>query len=276
MHNHDIKLIAIDLDGTLFNSHKKVTTANQNALAKARQKGVKVVITTGRPLKAIGNLLEELNLVSDEDYCITFNGGLVQKTTGDILDKSALSYQDLETIYAHLEPLGLPFDVLSDGIVYSLPSKGNHSLYPTANPMLTFVALERFEDIPRDVTYNKVVTVTEAAFLDQQLTKLEAEIFEQYEAFKSRDIIFEIMPKGVHKASGLAQLCQHLAYDSNQVMAIGDEENDISMIEWAGLGVAMANATDKVKQIADQVTTKTNEASGVAEAIEKYVLSEED
>lgn len=84
------------------------------------------------------------------------------------------------------------------------------------------------------------------------------------------------MPKGVHKASGLAHLCEHLGLTSDSVMALGDEANDISMLEWAGLGVAMANATDQVKHIADKVTTRSNEDSGVAEAIEQYVLREED
>lgn len=75
----DIKILALDLDGTLFTTEKTVTDANKEALKAVRDKGVKVVITTGRPLKAIGNLLEELDLVNEEDYSITFNGGLVQK-----------------------------------------------------------------------------------------------------------------------------------------------------------------------------------------------------
>ena len=205
MTRKEIKIIAIDLDGTLFNAKKEVSEENRRALERARQKGVKVVITTGRPLKAIGNLLSDLHLVSDEDYCITFNGGLVQRTTGEILDKSALNYEDLKAIHSYLEPLGLPFDVLSDGIVYSLPSRGNKSLYHTANPLLTFVEVERFEDIPLDVPYNKVVTVTDEHFLDEQLTKLPEAVYRDYEAFKSREIIFEIMPKGVHKASEIGR-----------------------------------------------------------------------
>ncbi|MCS4488330.1 Cof-type HAD-IIB family hydrolase [Streptococcus sciuri] len=270
----DIKMIAIDLDGTLFNAQKEISKENRRALERVRKQGVKVVITTGRPLKAIGTLLSDLHLLSDDDYCITFNGGLVQRTTGEILDKSVLTYEDLKTIHTYLEPLGLPFDVLSDGIVYSLPSRGNKSLYHTANPLLTFVEVEHFEDIPLNIPYNKVVTVTDEKFLDEQLPKLPDVINEKYEAFKSREIIFEIMPKGVHKASGLAHLCQHLGLTNVNVMAIGDEANDISMIRWAGLGVAMANATDQVKRVANSVTKRNNEASGVAEAIERYVLGE--
>ena len=91
----DIKILALDLDGTLFTTDKKVSEENKVALKAAREKGIKVVITTGRPLKAIGNLLEDLELVSDEDYSITFNGGLVQQNTGKILAKTAMTRQEV-------------------------------------------------------------------------------------------------------------------------------------------------------------------------------------
>ena len=91
----EIKLLALDLDGTLFDSQKVVSEENKQALRAARDKGVKVVITTGRPLKAVEDLLDELDLISDEDYIITFNGGLVQKTNGKILDKSQLTREQL-------------------------------------------------------------------------------------------------------------------------------------------------------------------------------------
>lgn len=268
----DIKLLALDLDGTLFNSQKIVSAENKKALRAARDKGVKVVITTGRPLKAISGLLEELDLISDEDYIITFNGGLVQKTNGDILDKSELTRAQLYRLYSALEPLALPFDVLSDGIVYSLASQGNQSLYPQANPKLKFVEVVSFDDIPENVIYNKVVSVTNPTFLDEQILKFSKDLYDEFEIFKSRDIILEMMPKGVHKAAGLNQLIQHLGLLPENVMAMGDEENDLSMLKWAGLGVAMANGVAIAKETANAVTTRTNDESGVAEAVEKYIL----
>ena len=268
----DIKLLALDLDGTLFNRQKVITRENKLALRAARDMGVKVVITTGRPLKAISGLLEELDLISDEDYLITFNGGLVQKTTGEILAKSELSRSQLQFLYRHLEPLALPFDVLSDGIVYSLACRGNESHYPQANPTLEFVTVDSFADIPENVIYNKVVSVTKPEFLDQQLLKLPKELHQYFEIFKSRDIIVEMMPKGVHKAAGLNQLVKHLGLSSENVMAMGDEENDLSMLKWAGLGVAMANGVTIAKETADAVTSRTNDESGVAEAVKKYIL----
>ncbi|AND78983.1 Cof-type HAD-IIB family hydrolase [Streptococcus pantholopis] len=270
-----IKLLALDLDGTLYNSQKQVSDENKAALKAARSKGVKVVITTGRPLKAIGNLLEELDLSGAENYSITFNGGLVQRNTGEILDKSELSRQHLEAIYDVFEPLGLPLDVLSDGTVYSISSKGNHSLYHKANPLLTFIEVANLAAVPDNIVYNKVVSVIDAAYLDRQIQKLPADFYKEFEVFKSRDIILEVMPKGVHKAIGLERLTKYLGLESRQVMAVGDEENDLSMLSWAGLGVAMANGTKAAKDIADTVTVRTNDQAGVAEAIDHYILSED-
>lgn len=270
-----IKLLALDMDGTLFTKDKKVTSENRKALKAAEERGVHVVITTGRPLIAIKHVLEDLDLYNEEHYSITFNGGLVQRNNGDILDKNVMTREELRTIYDIIEPLALPMDVLSEGIVYSLPSRGNHSLYHQANPMLDFVQVPTFEEIPEDIVYNKVVVVIDEDFLDQQITKLPSELYDQFEVFKSREIILEMMPKGVHKAFGLDLLIKHLGIKQEEVMAMGDEENDLSMLEWAGWGVAMANGVAIAKEKANAVTTRTNDESGVAEAVQKYILSQD-
>lgn len=267
-----IKLLALDMDGTLFTTAKTITDENKLVLKKAQEKGVKVVITTGRPLKAIQHVLEDLDLYNEDNYSITFNGGLVQRNNGEILDKSDMTAEEIQVLYADFEPLGLPMDVISDGTVYSLASQGNHSKYREANPMLTFVEMESLADLPSDIIYNKVVVVTSAEFLDAQIPKIPASLHERFEIFKSRDIILEVMPKGIHKAVGLDLLTKHLGLKAEQVMAMGDEENDLSMLKWAGLGVAMANGSAIAKESAKAVTTKTNDESGVAEAVEKFIL----
>lgn len=270
-----IRLVALDLDNTLFDDGKTVSEANRLAIQKARNLGVKVVITTGRPLRAIGNLLTELCLDTSEDYSLTFNGGLIQRNDGHVLAQTTLSRKQVVELCELLGAKGLPVDILSDGCVYSLPAKDRVSRYPEANPLLTFKMLASLSELPTDIIYNKIVIVADRDFLDQKIAELPARLFESFEAFKSREIIFEIMPKGVHKAAGLAHLCEILELPRESVMAIGDEENDLSMIEWAGLGIAMQNAIPAVKELANGITSRDNNHSGVAEAIEKYVLSED-
>lgn len=267
-----IKLIALDLDGTLLTSDKRITEANKNALRAARQQGAYVVLTTGRPLQAIGTFLEELDLLGENQYSITFNGGLVQENTGRILDKIGFSIEDVRAIRQVTNKLDLPLDVLYGGDVYSLPS-AHESLYLTCNPLLNKI-ITSDEEMPEDFVYNKAVSAVAADFLDGQIPKIPAELYERFEIFKSRDILLEWSPKGVHKANGLAKLIKHLGIDQSEVMACGDEGNDLSMIEWAGMGVAMANATDEIKSAAKLVLPKTNDEDGIAWVIENYVLSE--
>lgn len=268
-----IKLIALDLDGTLLTSDKRISEANKKALQAARDRGVYVVLTTGRPLQAIGTFLEELDLLGEGQYSITFNGGLVQENTGRVLDKIGFTINEVRAIRQVTNQLDLPLDILHGGDVYSLPAV-HDSLYLTANPLLNKIEISD-ADLPEDFVYNKAVSAVAADFLDGQIPKIPRELYDRFEIFKSRDMLLEWSPKGVHKANGLAKLIGHLGIDQSEVMACGDEGNDLSMIEWAGLGVAMANATDEIKSAANLVLPKTNDEDGIAWAVEHYVVNED-
>jgi Cof subfamily protein (haloacid dehalogenase superfamily) len=266
-----IKLIAIDLDGTLLNSKKEISAANKETLAKAKAAGVKVVICTGRPLKAIHHILDELNLEEPGDYAVTFNGGLVQKNdTGEVMAKSALKMADIAYLYETIHPLGLPMDVISDTVVFQLPSE-HASLYKEANPFMDFYD-GTVETLEQNRVYNKAISAVAATFLDEQIAKFPAEVRERFEVIKSRDMLLEFMPKGVTKAVGIDLLAKHLGITSEEVMTLGDEENDLPMIDYAGVGVAMGNAVPAIKAAAN-VETDTNDNDGVAKAVEKYVLA---
>lgn len=266
-----IKLLALDLDGTLLNSDKEISERNKRALKAARDRGVKVVLTTGRPLAAIGDFLEALDLISPEDYAITFNGGLIQRNTGEILQRIVFGYDEARALYDLTQKLGLPLDLLDDGDVYSLEA-AVASLYPTCNPNLNHMATI-FENLSSDMTFNKAVTCCEAELIDSLLGEIPADYHQDFEIFKSRPIILEWCPQDVHKANGLDGLTQLLGIEASEVMACGDEANDLSMVQWAGYGVAMANATDELKAVADIVTPMTNDEDAIAWLIDNYILN---
>ena len=253
-----IKLIAIDLDGTLLNDKKEVTPRNKEVLARAKAQGVKIVICTGRPLRAIRPYLEELSLKEPGDYSITFNGGLVQKNeTGEIISVA--------------EDLNLPLDVVSEEIVLSLPTSAAHpSIYGSLNPLLDCRPFA-VADLDESMLYNKAVIAYHQEVLDPKIPEISSEIREKYEIIKSRNNLLEFMPKGITKAYGISLLAQDLGIKQEEVMAIGDEENDLPMIRYAGIGVAMANAVPIIKEAADVVTV-SNQEDGVAAVIEEYVL----
>lgn len=263
-----INLLALDLDGTLLTHDKQISDENKAAIKAAQAVGVHVVITTGRPLKAIEHLLEDLDLLVASEYSITFNGGLVQRNNGEILSKNTFSYDDLLVIHDAFAHLNLPLDVISDGIAYETDAR---SLYRKFSPFLTFISSD-FANIPKDKMFNKAVSAISPEFLDAQIPKIPSSLKANYEIFKSRDMLLEIMPKGVVKSYGLEKLTDFLGIDRQSVMAMGDEENDLAMLEWAGLGIAMKNATPQVKALADVVAPFTNDEHGVAWAIQTYIL----
>lgn len=268
-----IKLAAIDLDGTLLTDAKTISDKNKQALAKAKEQGVKIVVCTGRPLIAIGDYLEELNLMEEGDYSITFNGGLIQKNnTGELLGKTALDLEQVQDIYNLFSKLPLPMDILSDARCLQLATAPDHvSLYPTMNKKVTYFPAV-IEELTEDTLYNKVVAAIDVDYLDEKMAEIPAEYSARYEICKTRPNLLEFMPNGVTKAYGLEILGKVLGIDASEMLTLGDEANDLPMIEYAGIGVAMENATEDVKAAADYVTA-TNQADGVALAIEKFVLN---
>ena len=122
------------------------------------------------------------------------------------------------------------------------------------------------------MVYNKIVSCTEKELLDASLDKIPESYFDQFEIFKTQAKLLEFMPKGINKAYGLTQLINQLNLKPENVMAMGDEANDLSMISWAGYGVAMANAVPAVKEEARIISDLTNDQHAVAHIIEKYVL----
>jgi Cof subfamily protein (haloacid dehalogenase superfamily) len=268
-----IRLIAIDLDGTLLDSNKEISIRNREALARAKTAGVKVVLCTGRPLTAIEGYLETLNLRDNGDYSITFNGGLVQKNdTGEIIEKALMPLESVQELHELAVTLNVPLDILSDGLVLQLPTTADYtSLYPQLNNLLTFEPAE-LSQLTEARIYNKAVVAVNEDYLDGQITKIPQRFFDNYEVIKTRSNLLEFMPKGITKAYGISLLAKDLNIDVTEIMTIGDEENDVPMIEYAGIGVAMANAIPKVKDCAD-IITDSNDEDGVAKIIEKLVLA---
>ncbi|RYM05655.1 sugar-phosphatase [Sporolactobacillus sp. THM7-7] len=268
-----IKLIAIDLDGTLLNDEKEITDKTEAVLKEAKRRGVKVVLCTGRPLLGIARYLDQLGLRADGDYGITYNGGLVQKTdTGDVLSEKVLTKEDLVSLYGLSQRLNVPMNFIDLERVYTpAPPEGRPSLYGDIMKALPFVETT-IDDLPEDIKINKALFCTDQPILDEAIRHIPDAFFDKYTMMKSRPILLEILNKEVDKGKGLQALGVSLGIKREEMMALGDQENDLAMIHFAGLGVAMGNAIDEVKKAA-QFITKTNLEDGVAYAVEKFVLN---
>lgn len=269
-----IKLMAIDLDGTLLNGQKRISARNIETLKQAKEHGVKIVICTGRPLASVMPYLETLDLLDEGDYAVTFNGGMVQKNhSGERILNHHFSVADIEKMAKEMAQHDLPLDVISGQKVFHVQPtpKERTSIYHTMNPNMDFHHLI-VSDFDEKAEYNKmVVAVEDQEFLDQKIESLSEEIKSQYNFVKSRPNLLEILHKEVSKANALEKLGEYLDIQLDEMMALGDEENDLSMIQAVGLGVAMGNAVPEVKVLAQHITD-TNEADGVAKAVEQFVL----
>ena len=251
-----IKLIAIDMDGTLLLPDHTISPAVKAAIAAARERGVNVVLTTGRPYAGVHSYLKELHMEQPGDYCITYNGALVQKAgDGSTVAQTALSYDDYRFLEQLSREVGSHFHALDRNTLYTANRDISyytvHESYVATIP-LVFCEAEKMDP---EIQLLKVMMIDEPAILDKAIARIPAEVKEKYTVLKSAPYFLEI-----------------LDIKPEEIMAIGDQENDIAMIEFAGVGVAMDNAIPAVKEAANFIT-KSNLEDGVAFAIEKYVLA---
>lgn len=269
-----IRLIALDLDGTLLNNEKKISAATRQTLIQAQEKGVKIVLCSGRPIAGIKSYLEFLGLNERGNYAITYNGGLVQKTdSGEVLSEKILTRRDIQNLYTLSQELSIPMNFIDRDYVYCpLPPEGRPSLYGTIMNALPFIGAT-IDRLPGDLKINKVVYCTDQAYLDSAIRKIPEKYYERYSLLKSRPILLEITNKEVDKGKGLLALGAYLNIRPEEMMTCGDQENDLAMIRLAGVGVAMGNAIPEVKESA-QFVTKTNAEDGVAYAVKRFVLNQ--
>ncbi|MBV4367536.1 sugar-phosphatase [Erwinia phyllosphaerae] len=267
-----IKLIAIDMDGTLLNPQHEVTPGVKRAIQAARDKGVAIVLATGRPFIGIQRYLEELDLQQEGQYCITNNGALVQQAaTGDCVAESTLNYDDYLYVEKLARELGVHFQALTKSLLFT-PNK-DISEYTVHEASLTGMPLRyrAVEEMDKSATFPKVMMIDPPEKLDEAITRIPQEAHDRYTIMKSSPYFLEILSKDVNKGAGVKALAERLGLSRDEVMAIGDQENDLAMLEFAGTGVAMGNGIDAVKAAA-QFVTKTNTEDGVAHAIEKFAL----
>ncbi|HLR08856.1 MAG TPA: Cof-type HAD-IIB family hydrolase [Bacillota bacterium] len=241
----EIKLIALDMDGTLLNSDEEVSEYTKETIAKALEKNVRVVLSTGRWLGSCYPYAEALNLKSD---LITCNGGEIWTINKELVERHLFDEEKMNAMYEIARTLGMfTWMVATDRIFYD----------------------EKPDDLSSYAWLKFGCATTDKKVLDEFIEQIS--YFEGLELTNSMPLNVEINPKGVNKANALRRVCRDLGLTMDQVMAAGDSLNDIKMIQEAGVGVAMGNAQEAIKKAADYITD-TNDNDGVAKAIEKFVL----
>lgn len=266
-----IKLVAVDIDGTLITDDRQVTPEVFSAIQDAKSQGVKVVIATGRPIAGVKQLLQDLNLNEPGDFVITFNGGLVQDTaTEKEIISETMSYNDYMDIELLSRKLGVHMHAITkDGIYTANRNIGKYTVHEA-----TLVGMPIFYRTPEEMADKAIVKmmfIDEPEILDAAIKQLPKAFYEKYNVVKSAPFYLEILNKTVSKGEAIKHLADTLNLTIEETMAIGDEENDRAMLEVVGTPVVMENGNPEIKKLAKHIT-KSNNDSGVAHAIREWVL----
>lgn len=243
---HDIKLIALDMDGTLLTSDLEVSEMNRKMIAKALDKGVHVMLSTGRWLDFSYPYAESLNL---DTYLVTVNGGEIWTKSKELVERHVHAPDLVEKMWNIGQDKGVGMWCVATDRIYN---EG-----------------ERPDDFYKYEWLKIGFTTEDIDKLDE--IRKELSVYDSLEITNSLPTNIEVNPAGVNKANGIKRVCRELGITMDEVMAVGDSLNDIKMIEQAGLGVAMGNAQDTIKKVADYITD-TNNNDGVAKAIEHFIL----
>ncbi|KXT75487.1 Cof-type HAD-IIB family hydrolase [Streptococcus sp. DD12] len=265
-----IKLVAIDMDGTLLDDKKGLSANNAQAIAQVAKEGVKVVICTGRQLSGVKPYYQQLGLTGAKEYAVLNNGcGIYQTNDWQLLEAQTLPHAELEGLLALSEPFPGVYLTLV-GEHYDVVAKEVPAIVQAdADLVFDQARAVSLSDIAGEQIF-KAMYMAEPTVMDAFQTQVEEKLASDYSVVRSQPYLFEVLPKGVSKASGLKSLCQNLGIDLADVMAIGDAANDLEMLAEVGYPVAMGNASPEVKAIA-RYETKSNQADGVAYALQHWL-----
>lgn len=265
-----IRLVAIDLDDTLLKDDWTVSPRVAKAIQKAQAQGVKMTIATGRMPISTRPYAEQLGV---DVPVITYHGAMIQQIlSGEIIFRRVISSPLASEIVRDVSRRGFYVQVyLKDRVITSQLNEWSQEYEQIASvqieqgDLITLLSQE-----PEGV--EKILLIAKEADLDQLAPELRQLYGQKVHITKSKPRFLEIMDCSVNKGVALAAVAERYGIAQEEVMAIGDSFNDLEMIKYAGIGVAMGNARQEIRDQAD-IVTSTNEEDGVAEAIERYVLS---
>lgn len=267
------KVLVLDIDGTLTNSKKEITPSTKAAIQDIMKKGHKVILASGRPTPGMRRYEQELELEKYGGYLLSFNGArIVNCRSGEIVYQRTLPLILLPGLYAFAKKHGCGLITYLANTVISAFEPDEYIELEARINGLPVKPVDNFLDFV-DFEINKCLMTIDgdtAAVLERELQERYGEMASIY---RSEPFFIEIMPKNVDKASSLDRMLQAIGQKRENTVCCGDGYNDISMIKYAGVGVAMGNAQPVVKEAADYITA-TNDEDGLVQVINEFFRSE--
>ena len=268
------RLLALDLDGTLTNREKQISEKNKLYIRRAQEMGVDIILASGRPVIGIENVARALDLYQTGGYILAYNGGqIIDCKSGKSLVERFIPmeyYHDICDVIHHFHVFPLTYNDVGVICEEDEDQYVRKEGYNNSVPIIKVPSLEA--EVTRPVV--KFMVVGEPTELAKAKAWMAQRFKGELNLFFSEPYFMEVTPPGIEKASALAELTKILNIPREMLMACGDGLNDIPMLEYAGLSVAMANAYEETKKVADYIAP-SNEDDGVAEAIERFILNDQ-
>lgn len=263
------KLLVLDVDGTLMNSRKEITPATKEAIIGLMKRGHMCMLASGRPLPGMKGVADELEFERYGGYLLSYNGAkIVKYDTGETIYEQNVPREYLKEVYEFATANDCGLISYQDGEIIS----GNGvDEYMEREAGITGMIIREVDDFPGFFSGDVVKCLLSAKpdrteGLEQKLKK---QMGERANVFRSEPFYVEVMPLGVDKATSIAHMLSKIGLTREDCVACGDGFNDISMIQYAGIGVAMGNANQAVKDAAD-IITGTNDEDGLIPIIDQY------
>ena len=268
------KLLVLDVDGTLLNDEREISKRTLAALLKVQQMGVRIVLASGRPTYGLMPLAKTLELGNYGGFVLSYNGcQIIKAQNGEILFERRINPEMLPYLEKKARKNGFAiFTYHDDTLITDSPDNE----YIKNEALLNNLKIIKEDEFSTATLFRSIpcmlVSDKEKALIGLE-QHWEKRLAGTLDAFRSEPYFLEVVPCGVNKANTLGALLEHLGVTREEVIAVGDGVCDVTMLQLAGMGVAMGHSQDSVKVCADYVTA-SNEEDGVALAVEKLILAE--
>ena len=264
-----IRILALDLDGTILRSDYSISSRTRNAVKHAAESGLTIALIAGRAPPDMDRFSRLLGLHQKRGYLVSNNGAIIQESrTGEIVHETRMEAKTALAICDLADAEGFPVQMYEDEIMYI----SRRSEYSDCDQRLTGVrqvVVENFRAMVKEGCY-KLIIPGHSAILAHVENIVRTFLGETITLFTSRPNFLEILPQDTNKGTSLAKIAEIMGVSAEETMAIGNSMHDAAMIRKAGIGVAMANADPRLKSIAAMVTELTNDEDGAAQFIETY------
>ncbi len=264
------KMLVVDMDDTLLSDDHKISTENKEMLLKAQEMGVYVVLASGRPTSAMINYAKELQCDVNNSFMISFNGSTITDLKEDkILFEHSLTKEQLHAIYDFSKQNDTHIITYLDGKILSETNSEYINIESTITG-LELVIVPSFKEAVTTAAV-KCLLLEEPSYLKTVEYKLK-KAMPDLSVCMSKPFFLEVAPNGVDKGVAIEMLAKKLNIHQSEIIAVGNAGNDLSMVQYAGLGVWVDNVDPELRHFADVIVASNNN-HGVAEVVKKYILN---